>query len=429
MSWETFNTAIGIGFSEGVWETHVLGLIESGQFEELQSFMTMKEIDKLDSAADRFLDLLFELRQRSATDPRDKIFACLGLVNDTSNELDIVPDYQSPTEHVYINAARAIVTCSGNLDLLGVCSVNQRKGSVLELPSWVPDWSIKGSIALPLGKDAKGPRRKFAAAKDSRASPRFMDYGKTVIVSGYVFNEITELGDSLPDMAELNWEVPDLEEDEPCDNPAEKDGFAYLREAGKNFRHVGQMISNMSSNFFALVPYLSTFINWEKLGAIQDPTPSRTGLSHEEVYWRTLCTNQMPEGYAETQRQYREWYKSLDPIRSLLRWRVGSAPSIFKPIGFAAYLRSTWQKYPDFGHLMKHLTHRRLGRTKGGSLCLVPASAQIGDEIALFRGGSVPLVIRNQGGGYHTLVGEAFVLEIMYGDGFEDSACRDIKIR
>lgn len=429
MSWETFNAAIDVGFSKGLWETLVLGLIESGEFKELQSFRIMKEVDKLDSVADRFLDLLFELRKRGATDPRDKIFACLGLVNDTSNELDVVPDYQSPIEHVYINAAKAIVTCSGNLDLLGVCSVNQRKESVLELPSWVPDWSIKGSIALPLVKDVKGQRRKFAAAKDSHASPRFTDYGQTLIVSGNVFDEITELGDSLPDIAELDWDVPDLEEDGPSDNPEEKSGIAHFREAGKSFRHAGQILSNMSSNLLSLVPYLSTFIDWEKLGAIQDPTPGRAGLSHEEVYWRTLCTDQMPEGHAETQRQYREWHKSLDPIRSLLRWRVGSVSSIFKPVGFVAYLRSTWQKYPDFGRLMTHLTHRRLGRTKGGYLCLVPASAQVGDEIALFRGGHVPLVIRDHGGGYHRLVGEAFVLEIMYGDVFDDSACRDIRIR
>jgi hypothetical protein len=293
----------------------------------------------------------------------------------------------------------------------------------------VPDWSITNSIALPLAKDAKGRRRKFIAAGGSRASPRFTDLGWTLVLSGYIFDEIAEVGDTLPDMTEMCWQIPDIKDDGQSDTAEEKRSMDDFREAGKSFKHAAQCLSDLTSNLFALIPYLSTFIDWEKLAAIREASPSPKGMPHEEIYWRTLCTDQMPEGYAETLRQYREWHKSLSPIRSLLRWRVNSVSSIFKPIGFIAYLRSTWQKYSDFGLLLTHLTHRRLGRTKKGYLCLVPASAQVGDEIALFRGGHVPLVIRDQGEEHHALVGEAFVLEIMQGEAFDESACQEIKIR
>jgi hypothetical protein len=61
----------------------------------------------------RLLEMLDSLRGFDATDPRDRIFAILGLVErcnptikaSSSRRRDLLPDYHLSTEKVYLNAA------------------------------------------------------------------------------------------------------------------------------------------------------------------------------------------------------------------------------------------------------------------------------------------------------------------------------------
>jgi hypothetical protein len=70
-----------------------------------------------------------------ATDPRDKIFAVLALVD----PLGIVPDYRKSVEEVYIEAAKAMVL-KGGAELL---CLPQQKDPKYKLPTWVVDWSVQ----------------------------------------------------------------------------------------------------------------------------------------------------------------------------------------------------------------------------------------------------------------------------------------------
>ena len=148
-----------------------------------------------------------------------------------------------------------------------------------------------------------------------------------------------------------------------------------------------------------------------------------------EVYWRTLCMDQMPDGYETAKSQFHEWFNSLSPIRRLIKMKMDWATSIFKPLGFLGYLHATWTKYPDFVTSVTHLTLRRIAKTKGGYLCLVPASTKPGDEIWLFQGGKVPMVVREGVYEHWELVGDAFVHGIMDGQAFDDTRCRDLLLK
>jgi hypothetical protein len=72
-----------------------------------------------------------------ASDPRDKVYALLGLATDHVN---VVPDYGRSVAEVYIDTAREMITSPGNLDVLCAC---EKQGITEELPSWVPDWTAK----------------------------------------------------------------------------------------------------------------------------------------------------------------------------------------------------------------------------------------------------------------------------------------------
>ncbi|EMT68771.1 hypothetical protein FOC4_g10004857 [Fusarium odoratissimum] len=62
---------------------------------------------------------------------------------------------------------------------------------------------------------------------------------------------------------------------------------------------------------------------------------------------------------------------------------------------------------------------------------LAPWNAQIGDKVAILRGGETPFILRNvKGTEDFSLVGEAFVYGLMAGEGMVDFAgkARDINI-
>ena len=78
------------------------------------------------------------LEFHKATDPRDHVYALLGLI-----DLDIVPDYGKTVADVYLEVARHCLNIEP-LDILSLAGI--RKGpddlTYLDLPSWVPDWRL-----------------------------------------------------------------------------------------------------------------------------------------------------------------------------------------------------------------------------------------------------------------------------------------------
>lgn len=76
-----------------------------------------------------------------ATDPRDLVFALLGMAGD-AEELGIDVDYGQTCEEVYTAVATAYIG-RGVLQQLGLC---ETFGRLSNLPSWVPDFS---SFTLP----------------------------------------------------------------------------------------------------------------------------------------------------------------------------------------------------------------------------------------------------------------------------------------
>lgn len=82
-------------------------------------------------------------RNSDASDPRDKIYAPLGLIRAQQMSTFNI-DYNVSTSQVYTELAIAMVmsTTPPNLDVLGCCFSSEKdSGDELLLPSWVPDWS------------------------------------------------------------------------------------------------------------------------------------------------------------------------------------------------------------------------------------------------------------------------------------------------
>jgi hypothetical protein len=81
--------------------------------------------------------LLCKNRTSVATDPRDKIFALLPILADANAER-LQADYAFIIEQVYIEIATFLLSALG----LSFLPCLKEGSTLVDLPSWVPDWSL-----------------------------------------------------------------------------------------------------------------------------------------------------------------------------------------------------------------------------------------------------------------------------------------------
>ncbi|KAF2485505.1 heterokaryon incompatibility protein-domain-containing protein [Neohortaea acidophila] len=147
----------------------------------------------------QLLDLLLMSRSLGATDPRDKIFALLGL-----SQHNIDPDYSLSPETVFTQFARQTIAAvedvkNGSSDIsvrhrevrraMILISCAGRHHQKLELPSWTPDWSVNLN-SRPL---VFGLGRKFNAGGD-RLGPFQVKDDSSLHLCGKLLDTIRDVG-------------------------------------------------------------------------------------------------------------------------------------------------------------------------------------------------------------------------------------------
>ncbi|KAK3941792.1 heterokaryon incompatibility protein 6, OR allele [Diplogelasinospora grovesii] len=419
VDWDFFCAAAYHGAALEIWNALYFGNTVESEIEGFYAIQAMKNLPKLETLADELLAFLIHARQRNATDPRDKIFAVLGLVSGSPQNIGIKPDYRSSVGEVYCEATRRLIASSGNIDVLGVCFPFKAQ-KISDLPSWVADWSSTDNIARPLMNDAKGTRRATHASRKATAKPRWDADGKTLIIEGHAVDTVTRLSSVQHEIDESAWDMDDISFDDDDDQT--------LSEILRDLR---TMAGRFYENLTSVVPHLATFVEWERFAMGLKPTnPDPKTAEPMAIFCQTLCAGTLaPGGFGETESLFRTWMDSLAPIRNLKQWKVDRAKRIFRPLGFLGYLKSTWQTYGEFPAYITHTTERRLGGTEKGYLCLLPKATEVGDQLTILKGGRVPVILRPRGDGTMEFIGEAYVHGIMDGEAFREDNCSDIQIR
>lgn len=145
----------------------------------------------------KLLRLLWQFRSRSTSEPRDKIYALLPLVNywgRGKHNSRIHPKYEWTVADVYKNAVRHILEMEQSLHVL-LGNTIKSKSLEHELPSWAPDWSeppTNGEIARLQRANL------YNAAKDTEMHFRVLRKNKYLELRGIRHDVVRKVSHEMP---------------------------------------------------------------------------------------------------------------------------------------------------------------------------------------------------------------------------------------
>ncbi|KAH8787970.1 heterokaryon incompatibility protein-domain-containing protein [Diaporthe sp. PMI_573] len=323
--------------------------------------------------------LLLHTLDHEATDPRDHIFALLGIAAETSRTMswpsELRPDYKSPPWRIFRQVTMYLIEQTGYLTpLLLVGSTSGVKDDAH--PSWVPDYGAKPTMPCPTGVTLRASRT-IRVTLPWRASGSL-----TTIIQQYQNDRKLSLDGFEVD--QILWTS--------AGTTNERDDsilFRWLEGAA------GAILWSFDS-FHSSVDYDSVLTGFfdafvRIVCSVYEDGTYRPRLADVLEYMDVQEAAENPrEGYFRTMR--------TRMVGSLLR---ESAPPT---------------KSCQVSQLLEYFTLRSwdIFLTKGGDLGIARRAGRLGDAVAVLRGGAMPFILRPVSTGVE-LLGACVVLKWMNG--------------
>jgi hypothetical protein len=310
-----------------------------------------------------------------ATDPRDKVYGFLGMMESSLVDL-ILPDYNATVLDVYRDFVKSTIKVNGSLDVIRHSYPTTRK----ELPSWVPDWTVERTGApLTFGNTT------FATSRSSAAEVHYLDNDKLLSCKGFKFDTFDGMG---------------------CSGNGTPDPKTILPSKG-------------SANPYGSIEAIREAI-WRSL-----------------VANRNLESEPLKDDYSSllaTPNLVNAQFEDGDPLQELTQsnvfvWfnNIMNANSKFQICGqdLSCYFTNLQPSEIDVVHLREALMQRdrvnirrRMVTTARGFFGLALETTQKDDIICVLLGCTMPVVLR-QVGEYYKVVGECYIHGIMEGEAME----------
>ncbi|XPS98678.1 hypothetical protein M3J09_007874 [Ascochyta lentis] len=295
------------------------------------------------------------LRMRQATDPRDKVYGVLALAANRYAGLLRV-DYDLSVEEAYEQLTVALIKRTGHLDILSHVAPNQLQN--LDVPSFVPDWTIE------LGKEYSTDwterfrnRHKYNAClnhvADFTVAPRTLHI-KGVLVDTIATMATRRLGSYLKTRSYRNELLDEM--------------FKIAKPIEEGYYH-GQRQTRKEAFWLTMC------------GGLEESSDRATPISE-----RRLTHFQIFQSWEHWFRGPRTSYQTSDLQLRTVTDRVSSVSK-----------------------------GRTFFITEQGRMGWAPKNSMPGDVIAVLTGGRVPIVLRPNQGCY-AVVGDAYVHGVMDGE-------------
>ncbi|KAL8967869.1 MAG: hypothetical protein Q9197_005188 [Variospora fuerteventurae] len=329
------------------------------------------------------VSLLQSHRFAGATDHRVKVYALLGLMKEfESKTYGLSPDCLLTTAQVYIEVAKAIISKSPTLDILGV---PRRALSPLrhQLPSWAADWDV-GHLASSFSfKNLQGDHMfDFDVAK-TQATPKYVAFQERVLIlHGHVFDTIIQVGELM--------------------DPFKSDTL------GNNINNDMELTRIRPGVLSGMLHVYSVLHDWRTIYkrsfSFSFRTYPGTSESSFHVFCRIIYLDNMPSNYTLA-----SVFRDYGRFAMRVAFCVGSSLNIYPAIpGFFdwyelrvtmyAMMRAPRGRMSQNTNSIPQILSRTMGRrmiiTKKGYLGLAPDAAEVGQSIAIVKGGKVPLLLK-----------------------------------
>lgn len=324
-------------------------------------------------------DLLLSVFRLGATDPRDRVFALIGLAKD-SRLLGLYPNYSKTYSEVCIETAWRL------LRQLGLRILTQSRGLRLtdsnhDLPSWVPDWSLR-SINTLRGHHFDGDVH-FSAA------------GATLMcIQPSLFNN---------DLKSKTIEPLGIFVATVC-NVGDVADFSVPRVTSLNMHKANEFLANLNQIAGIYPTFQSTSQQRDVAQEIWQIPIAHANLKSID--------NERQSAFRENTARLRAGYDILSgnsPVPShvsteedRIAWQLRNCHLYLETICRKADMKRPFacsgeNKYLGMGPMEMHPS----------------------DQVYIFHGESLPFIIRPQENGRYKLVGEAYVYGIMHGEVLE----------
>ena len=196
-----FSTIPWESFRDFVMQRHVQPEPEDAFGNAMFKFMSRGLSILLTSPALEYglLDLAPEFRSRHASNPRDKLYALLGLFSDVEDRA-VIPDYTKGVGDVYMDFVKSHIKQYKSLAILSFAEY--RDPQPASLPSWCPNWTIQALYPTPLGKKSTADLDMWLhESRDyyytsGNSTPTLSSHSRPKILGllGFVFNRIMAIG-------------------------------------------------------------------------------------------------------------------------------------------------------------------------------------------------------------------------------------------
>lgn len=344
--------------------------------------------------------IVTSFRNTEAKDPRDKIYAFLGICRETSlyssarddASTALAPSYQKPVHDVFVDTVRFDVETSKTLDMLSL-SQAARYRKMQDLPSWVPDFAAPSypeslMVSFPDLTPPWNASMGFGEADAAFSTPPGMLH-----VGGVKFAQVVEVaahhGFPVPPESHLAKLLEHLPSTTPISSPPTT---ARLRTYVLKGHASGVDVSPERTERVAALP------------PADDP-PRVSNQPPSEVYWRTMLSDCVA-GY----------YPAPQDCATALEYHMAEDAGDIRHTGVEQNQIHVLAEEIRFRSGVNSF-RRQLFRTDGGLLGNGCEDVEVGDEVWILKGASMPMVLRGLGDGRYRFVGEAYVHGVMHGEG------------
>ncbi len=338
-------------------------------------------------------NLLVFSNLNNCTDPRDKIFALLGLIKNSSS-FGIIPRYDIPVYAIYRHATAAMILHEMNLHVLFIFyrSPYQR---LQELPSWSLDFS---NIDMSLMARPMIGWDQFKADKVFRIRIRWHEDPNLLTLSGRVIDTITE--------DRVYFDPP-------------------LFDIDVNNEDLLQV--SVLKHFSRLRDLLDSCRKLCELASLRNKSKTDRDETHSNI-WRALVGGLQEDrnlAGSEYSKYYQDYSKYVEHASTVSTYedihKIQEGWSHEQTKGCLAYSRA----------LLEAGKERQFTVTESGRLGWLPKWVQAGDRVAAVHGCRLPIIIRAFGEATWSFVSGCYLDGVMFGEAFEDDDYKteDITLR